>query len=97
MRYFGDFQTLCNSLLFVLRYILCMQRVPNIFPLHETENMENFLQRISQVESSKKKFDVCSYFFSATPHCLKITQNVAFWHFPPNFCPIKTDLSGNSV
>ena len=35
-------------------------------------------------------------------HCLKITQNVpfeflAFWHFPPIFCPIKTDLSGNTV
>ena len=33
-------------------------------------------------------------------HCLKITQNVAFvfevWHFPP-ICPIKTDLSGNTV
>ena len=35
-------------------------------------------------------------------HCLKTTQNVAFeflafWHFPPIFGPIKTDLSGNTV
>ena len=32
-------------------------------------------------------------------HCLKITKNVAFefWHFPPIFGPIKTDLSGNTV
>ena len=33
-------------------------------------------------------------------HCLKITQNVALYFFfilafPTNFCPIKTDLSGN--
>ena len=27
-------------------------------------------------------------------HCLKITQNVAF---PTNFCPIRIDLSGNTV
>ena len=32
-------------------------------------------------------------------HCLKITQNVLFWilAFSTNFCPIKTDLPGNSV
>ena len=30
----------------------------------------------------------------AWPHCLKITQNIAFF---TNFCPIKTDLSGNTV
>ena len=32
-------------------------------------------------------------------HCLKITQNVAFLilAFSTNFCPIKTDLSGNTV
>ena len=32
-------------------------------------------------------------------HCLKITQNVAFEFlaFSTNFCPIKTDLSGNTV
>ena len=34
-------------------------------------------------------------------HCLKITQNVAyeFLNFGifTNFCPIKTDLSGNTV
>ena len=27
-------------------------------------------------------------------HCLKLAQNVAF---STNFCPIKTDLSGNTV
>ena len=34
-----------------------------------------------------------------TTHCLKITQNVAFefWQFFTDFCPIKTDLSGNTV
>ena len=37
-----------------------------------------------------------------SPHCLKITQNVAFdffliLAFSTNFCPIKTDLSGNTV
>ena len=34
-------------------------------------------------------------------HCLKITQNVAFkifiLAFSTNFCPFKTDLSGNTV
>ena len=34
-------------------------------------------------------------------HCLKITQNVASEYFilafSTNFCPIKTDLSGNTV
>ena len=35
-------------------------------------------------------------------HCLKITQNVAFEFFlilafSTNFCPIKTDLTGNTV
>ena len=35
-------------------------------------------------------------------HCLKITQNVAFEFFNfdiffTNFCPIKIDLSGNTV
>ena len=35
-------------------------------------------------------------------HCLKITQNVAFEFFliltfSTNFCPIKTDLSGNTI
>ena len=32
-------------------------------------------------------------------HCLKITQMVAFeiLAFSPNFCPIKTDLSGNII
>ena len=33
--------------------------------------------------------------------CLKISQNVSFgffnWHFPPIFCPLKSDLSGNTV
>ena len=37
----------------------------------------------------------------AHAHCLKITQNVAFEFltlaFSTNFCPIKTDLSGNTV
>ena len=38
-------------------------------------------------------------FAIAATYCLKITQNVAFefWHFTPIFCPIKTDLSGNTV
>ena len=39
--------------------------------------------------------------FSTSAHCLKITQNVAFEFlilaFSTNFCPIKTDLSGNTV
>ena len=40
--------------------------------------------------------------FSLYTHCLKITQNVAFEFFDilafsTNFCPIKTDLSGNTV
>ena len=35
--------------------------------------------------------------FPIEAQCLKITQNVAFWHFPPIFGPIKTDLSGNTV
>ena len=34
-------------------------------------------------------------------HCLKITQNVVFdfriLAFSTNFCPIKTDMSGNTV
>ena len=35
-------------------------------------------------------------------HCLKITQNVAFecfliLAFSTNFCPFKTDMSGNTV
>ena len=29
--------------------------------------------------------------------CLKITQNVAFWHFPPIFGTIKIDMSGKTV
>ena len=33
--------------------------------------------------------------FAMRAHCLKITQNVAFEFL--NFCPIKTDLSGNTV
>ena len=41
-------------------------------------------------------------FFFPAAHCLKITQNVAFdffliLAFSTNFCPIKTDLSGNTV
>ena len=40
--------------------------------------------------------------FLMLAHCLKITQNVAFefWHFlafSNNFCPIKSDLSGNTA
>ena len=39
--------------------------------------------------------------FKLATQCLKITQNVAFefWHlaFSTNFCPIKIDLSGNTV
>ena len=37
----------------------------------------------------------------STAQCLKITQNVSFdfliLAFSTNFCPIKTDLSGNTV
>ena len=35
----------------------------------------------------------------STAHCLKITQNVAFEFlaFSTDFCPIITDLSGNTV
>ena len=29
--------------------------------------------------------------------CLKITQNVAHLAFSTNFCPIKRDLTGNTV
>ena len=34
-----------------------------------------------------------------TPQCLKITKNVAFqvFVFSTNFCPIKSDMSGNTV
>ena len=44
---------------------------------------------------SIKKFRQCLL----SPHCLKITQNVAFESsaFLTNFCPIKTGLSGNTV
>ena len=42
-----------------------------------------------------------SVYISTNPHCLKITQNVVFEFlilaFFTNFCPIKTDLSGNTV
>ena len=33
----------------------------------------------------------CTRFFSLPPHCLKITQNVAFefWHFQPIFVLLK--------
>ena len=46
-----------------------------------------------------QRFDFKDY---NTPHCLKITQKVAFESFlilafSTNFCPIKTDLSGNTV
>ena len=48
-----------------------------------------------------KKSNLCEYLF-AIAHCLKITHNVAFEFFlilafSTNFCPIKTDLSGNTV
>ena len=39
--------------------------------------------------------------FATATHCLKITQNVAFeclnFGIFTNFCPIKTDLSGNTA
>ena len=47
-----------------------------------------------------QRFDFKDY---NTPHCLKTTQNIAFQFFfsilafSTNFCPIKTDLSGNTV
>ena len=39
------------------------------------------------------------FYIPAGTDCLKITQNVAFevLAFSINFCPIKTDLSGNTV
>ena len=50
--------------------------------------------------SFKESFTQVSKAFSS-PHCLKITQNVAFYFlflaFSTNFCPIKTDLSGNTA
>ena len=48
---------------------------------------------------SSKKGVQC--YFKVAAHCLKITQNVAFefWilAFFTNICPIKIDLSGNTV
>ena len=38
--------------------------------------------------------------FLPSSHCLKITQNIAFdffLAFSTNFCPIKTDLPGNTI
>ena len=48
-----------------------------------------------------KKSNLCEYLF-AIAHCLKITQNVTyeifeFLAFSTNFCPIKIDLSGNTI
>ena len=43
------------------------------------------------VDSGEKNFP------SLPSQCLKIAQNVAILAFSTNFCPIKTDLSGNTV
>ena len=55
------------------------------------------LQRLTVNVVEGKNFKVNS----AGTHCLKITQNVAFEFlilaFSTNFCPIKIDLSGNTV
>ena len=51
------------------------------------------------IQEGEKNVDQGWWDIASTAHYLKITQNVAFefWHFPPIFCPIKTDLSGNTV
>ena len=44
----------------------------------------------------RKEWKRIHFAIAIASHCLKITQNVAF-EFSTNFCPIKNDLSGNTV
>ena len=59
---------------------------------------------VPQIDATflKKPFSKSNKQYTTYSHCLKITQNVAieflnFGIFPPKICPIKTDLSGNTV
>ena len=51
------------------------------------------------MDSTRKYITLCK--LHEYSHCLKITQNVEFnfliLAFSTNFCPIKADLSGNTV
>ena len=56
-----------------------------------SENRSKIFQIIKT--SNLKQLFICSYAFYIIPHCLKITQNVAFnflkWHFSPIFVLLK--------
>ena len=64
--------------------------------LHKSHIQKPFIQIYYHSVSKLLKMHVWAlYSQSSKSRCLKIAQNVAceFWHF----CPIKTDLSGNTV
>ena len=73
---------------------------PNAFNLSENTKIQasKFLRLFLM---SRKRHGIRWKMRFVTPHCLKITQNVTFEFFNfgifTNFCPIKIDLSGNTV
>ena len=68
-------------------------------PMYKNTEFESKHSSLRSQKLPKTRFWNCDFRHLSTAHCLKIAQNVAFEFlaFPPNFCPIKTDLSGNTV
>ena len=71
---------------------------------HDDAQLNCVLKVLSlQTYLPKKGQETTSFplLFLGPPHCLNITQNVAFVFlflaFSINFCPIKNGLSGNTV
>ena len=81
-----------NTVLLVITFFDVEGIVDGVLP---RKVMQNYLKKFGKLLDSGKLTK------QAAAQCLKITQNVAFeflnFGIFHNFCPIKTDLSGNSV